>query len=132
MAFVVARADAGVAPGNGERVFDAPGCLPHEYDGLSRNAPDHPGPQCPPPRPRVLAHVGRRDNIWEVTWDGRPSYDPEGGRIVSYEWISGTTPVGTGPSLTVIYHRPGVHAITLHLADDRGVTWAGAGVVRLQ
>jgi PKD domain len=125
IALVAVRTEAGVAPGNGERVFDAPGCPPHEYDGLGPHALDHPGPQCPPPRPRILTHIVHRNDFWKVTWDGLPSYDPEGGRIVSYEWISGRTQVGTGPSLTVIYRRPGIHAITLRLADDRGVTRAG-------
>ena len=125
---------AGTAPGNGEKVFDAPGCQRDEYDG--------PGPQvahyllnrdCPTPTPVIVAHSRYADGVWHVTWDGSRSFDPVGGKLVRYEWRIGR---GRGPRLigqkvSVIYTRPGVYGVVLFVTDDSGSTGTAHETIRL-
>jgi PKD repeat protein len=59
--------------------------------------------------------VGKR-----VTIDGSQSYDPEGGRIASYEWDTGGETNTTEQSFTYVYDKAGAYHISLTVFDQRG------------
>lgn len=129
---VAAATQAGSAPGNGEKTFDAPGCQPNEYDG--------PGPKphyllhrdCPNPTPVVVAHTSYRGDAWRVTWDGSRSFDPVGGRLVRYEWSVGPGPRKVGRRIDVAYAHPGLHTVELYVTDDSGATGTALATVSLK
>jgi K319L-like, PKD domain len=51
-----------------------------------------------------------------VTLDASGSRDPDG-TIVSYQWLEGGVPIGTGKTVSVNLGL-GTHTITLHVTDD--------------
>lgn len=130
---VVAKAiSAGSAPGNGEKVFDAPGCEPNEYDGPGRVPHYLRNRDCPTPTPVILAHIKYAGGSWHVTWDGSRSFDPVGGRLVRYAWSTGKGPQLIGPRISVLYSRPGVYSVELYVTDDSGSTGTAHETVRLR
>lgn len=129
---VVASATrAGSAPGNGEKVFDAPGCEPNEYDGPGRVAHYLLHRNCPTPRPVIVTHSTHAAGAWRVTWDGSRSFDPVGGRLLRYEWSVGEGPRLSGRTISVLYRHPGVYAVILYVTDDSGSTGTAREAVRL-
>jgi hypothetical protein len=129
---VVASATrAGSAPGNGERVFDAPGCQRNEYDGPGPVARYLLNRDCPRPIAVILAHSSYTDGAWHVTWDGSRSFDPVGGRLVRYEWRIGRGPRLIGQKVKVPYAHPGVYGVVLQVTDDSGSAGLAKQTVRL-
>jgi hypothetical protein len=122
LALVALATDAGKAPGNGEQVFDAPGCLPGAYAG-----PGHKGQRllnrdCPTPTPVILRQVHRSGKGWRVNWDGSRSFDPMGGRLVGFAWSFDGGPQRNGRRVSVHFRRAGVHTVVLYVTDDSGLT----------
>jgi hypothetical protein len=132
LVLVAEATQAGSAPGNGEKTFDAPGCQPNEYDGPGSKPHYLSHRNCPNPTPVVVAHTSYRDGAWRVTWDGTRSFDPVGGRLVRYEWSVGPGPRRIGSYITVAYRRPGSHAVALYVTDDSGATGTTLGTVNLK
>ena len=131
-ALIVASAtSAGSAPGNGEKVFDAPGCQPNEYDGPGHVPHYLLNRDCATPTPVIVAHSTYADGVWHVTWDGSRSFDPVGGRLLRYAWSTGTGPQMIGPRISVLYTRPGVYSVELYVTDDSGSTGTAHETVRL-
>lgn len=59
-----------------------------------------------------------------VHFDGTASYDPEGQPITRYEWrMSGTSVLGTEPTLSYVFDRPGTYTMFLRVFD--GYKWSG-------
>src|SRR5206468_506649 len=54
-----------------------------------------------------------------VVLDGGASYDPDGDTITAYRWSEGSTPLGTGMTLSVNL-SVGTHPITLTVTDPAG------------
>jgi PKD domain len=113
---------AGSAPGGGQQVFDAPGCLPKAYDGPGHSGHYVLGRNCPTPRPVILRRTSRRGGGWLVRWDGSRTYDPMGGPLVSYEWTFDGTDRRHGRRASVFYRRPGPHSVVLYVTNDSGLT----------
>ena len=67
--------------------------------------------------------VDSDSNGWEVvTLDGSASTDPDG-TIVSYEWVEGTTVLGTAASVNYSFDVTGSpHTVILTVTDDGGAT----------
>jgi hypothetical protein len=128
---VAVATHSGAAPGNGEKVFDAPGCEPNAYDGPGR-VPHYPSNRdCPTPTPVIVAHVKYVAGSWRVTWDGSRSFDPVGERIVKYAWSTGKGPQLIGPTISVSYTRPGIYSVELYVTDASGSTGTAHETVRL-
>jgi hypothetical protein len=124
LVLVALATDAGTAPGNGQQTFDAPGCLPRAYAG-----PGHKGHyllnrNCPTPTAVILRHVSRDGRAWRVSWDGSRSFDPMGGRLVSYAWSFDGGPQRNGRRVSIHFRRAGVHTVALYVTDDSGLTGA--------
>lgn len=119
---IASRTNAGGAPDNGQQVFDSPGCIPGRYSGPGRTPHYLLSRGCPTPTAVVLSAVSHQAGDWLVTWDGSKSFDPIGGRIVSYEWNIGSGPRRRGEMINVSYRRPGVHEVVLYVTDDAGIT----------
>ena len=128
---VASATKAGRAPGNGEKVFDAPGCEPNEYDGPSRVSHYLLNRDCPRPTAVILIHSLYENGAWHVTWDGSRSFDPVGGRLVRYEWNIGEGPRLIGQKISVLYAHPGVYGVVLQVTDDSGSTESARQTVRL-
>lgn len=120
--------DTGTAPGNGQKVFDAPGCLSRAYDGPGHTGHYMIGRNCPTPQPVILRRTSRRSDGWLVRWDGSRTYDPMGGRLVSYEWVFDRTDHRHGVEASVLYRHPGLHSVVLYATSDSGLT----GTTRLE
>jgi hypothetical protein len=129
---VASATKAGTAPGNGEKVFDAPGCQPNQYDGPGRVAHYLFNRDCPRPTVVILVHSSYEDGAWHVTWDGSRSFDPVGGRLVKYEWSIGTGPRLAGRKISVIYHHPGVYGVVLYVTDDSNSLGTAEDTVQLR
>lgn len=128
---VAAATDAGTAPGSGQKVFDAPGCLPRSYAGPGRAGRYLLNRNCPTPTAVIFSRTARVADAWRVVWDGSRSFDPIGGRLVHYAWSVEGGPPRSGPRLAVRYDRPGVHSVVLHVTDDSGLVGTAAGTVEL-
>jgi PKD repeat protein len=55
-----------------------------------------------------------------VTFDGSPSYDPDGTKIVKWEWHFGNGQSAEGKAVTYIYDKPGKYGIILNVTDSQG------------
>jgi len=131
---VVAKATrAGTAPGNGEKVFDAPGCQRNEYDGPGPVAHYLLNRDCPTPMPVIVAHSTYAAGVWHVTWDGSRSFDPVGRKLVRYEWRIGRDRGQRliGQRISVLYTHPGVYGVVLYVTDDNGSTGTAREAVQL-
>jgi PKD domain len=122
LGLVALATDAGKAPGSGEQVFDAPGCLPSTYAG-----PGHKGQRllnrdCPTPTAVILRQVLRSGKGWRVNWDGSRSFDPMGGSLVGFAWSFDGGPLHKGRRVSIRYTRPGTHTAVLRVTDDSGLT----------
>jgi hypothetical protein len=122
---------AGSAPGNGEKVFDAPGCEPNEYDGPGRT-PHYPlNRDCSTPTPVIVAHSTYAGGVWRVSWDGSRSFDPVGERILKYAWSTSKSPQLIGPRISILYTHPGIYSVELSVTDDSGSTGTAHETIRL-
>jgi PKD domain len=128
---VASATKAGTAPGNGEKVFDAPGCQPNQYDGPGRAAHYLLNRNCPRPTAVILAHSSYRAGAWHVTWDGSRSFDPVGGRLIRYEWSIGPGPRLVGRKISVRYAHPGIYGVVLYVTDDSDSLGTAKETVRL-
>lgn len=129
--FVASATTAGTAPGNGQKVFDAPGCQPKSYAGPGRTGHYLLNRNCPRPTPVVLSGVARMGDGWRVTWDGSRSFDSIGGRLVSYVWTLEDGSQRRGPKIAVDYGRPGPHSVVLYVTDDAGLLGTARGTVQV-
>jgi PKD repeat protein len=59
-----------------------------------------------------------------ITFDASPSYDPDGGTIVLYEWDFGDGTTDSGQTVTHAYDTDGSYPVTLTVTDDDGETYA--------
>jgi hypothetical protein len=128
---VGAATDLGTAPGSGQKAFDAPGCLPKSYAGPGHSGSYLLNRNCPTPTAVVFHEAVRAGSAWRVTWDGSRSFDPIGGRLVSYAWTLEGGPPRPGRRLSVIYDSPGPYSVVLHVTDDSGLTGTEKGTVTL-
>jgi PKD domain len=119
---VALATDAGGAPGSGQKVFDAPGCLPKAYHGPGRTGHYLLGRNCPTPTPVIVAETIATDRGYRVALDGSRSFDPMGGRLVEFTWDLGPGPDRKGRRITVTYADPGPHAVILYVTNDSGLT----------
>jgi hypothetical protein len=129
---VAAATDVGVAPGNGEKVFDAPGCLPKSYAGPGRRGHYQLNRNCPRPRPVIVRRVSRAGGEWLVTWDGSRSFDPMGGKLVEFEWRLDDGHVRSGRKIVIRYRHPGPHSVVLYVTNDSGLYGTEKQTVRLR
>ena len=133
---VAIATDAGSAPGNGQKVFDAPGCLPGSYAGPGRDGRRLLNRNCPTPRVVILSSAERVRGGWLVHWDGSRTFDPIGGRLVDFAWDvdgqRGGAPQRHGARIAVRYARPGRHEVVLYVTDDSGLTGAADETVELR
>jgi hypothetical protein len=130
---VASATKVGSTPGNGERVFDAPGCQPNEYDGPG-HVPRYPSYRgCPAPTPVIVVRTTYASGVWHVTWDGSRSFDPVGERILRYAWSGGGRKTQIlGPRISVLYNRPGTYSVELHVTDYSGLTGTARETVQLR
>jgi hypothetical protein len=128
---VAVATDAGSAPGSGQKFFDAPGCRPKSYAGPGRTGHYLLNRDCPTPTAVILHRTSRAGEAWRVTWDGSRSFDPIGGRLVSYAWSVEGGPRQPGQRLSVLFDRPGPHSVVLYVSDDSGLTGTAMGTVTL-
>lgn len=128
---VASATNTGTAPGNGEKVFDAPGCQPNQYDGPSRVPHYLLNRNCPTPTPVIVAHSTHAHGVWHVIWDGSRSFDPVGGRLVKFRWSAGPGTRLVGQRISVRYTHPGVYRVVLYVTDDSGSTGTARETVRL-
>jgi len=63
----------------------------------------------------ITIPIGKR-----ITVDGSESYDPEGGRIMSYLWDIGGGSNTTEQTFTYLYDESGTYQISLTVFDQRG------------
>ena len=56
----------------------------------------------------------------KVTFDGSSAYDPDGTKIVKWEWHFGNGQSGEGRKTTYIYDKPGKYGIALDVTDSQG------------
>lgn len=56
----------------------------------------------------------------KVTFDGSSSYDPDGTKIIKWEWHFGNGQSGEGKNITYIYDKPGKYGIILNIVDSQG------------
>lgn len=119
---VTAASGGGTAPGNGEMIFDQPGCGRYEYDGPGRRPRVPPARACPAPTPVILiARSEQRGGTWLFELDGSRSFDRVGGRIVSYRWQVGTRQLRrTGSRITLALRSGRSETVSLAVADDSG------------
>lgn len=122
LALVAWATDAGTAPGNGQRTFDAPGCLPRAYAGPGHKGHYMLNRNCPTPTPVILRRVARDGSGWRVAWDGSRSFDPMGGNLVGFAWSFDQRPQRQGRKVVVRYSSPGVHTVVLYVTNDSGLT----------
>lgn len=122
LGLVALATDAGTAPGNGEQVFDAPGCLPSAYAGPGHGGHYLVNRDCPTPTPVILRRVLHHGKAWRVDWDGSRSFDPMGGSLVGFAWSFDGGPQRKGRKVSIRYTRPGVHTVVLYVTDDSGLT----------
>lgn len=114
--------DSGTSPASGQKVFDAPGCLPKAYDGPGHTGHYMLNRNCPTPQPVIIRRTDRRRDGWLVTWDGSRTYDPMGGRPVDYEWRFDDVHSRKGPEVSVLYRHRGPHSVVLYVTNDSGLT----------
>ena len=65
-----------------------------------------------------------------IEFNASDSYDPDGGKIVTYKWDFGDGNIGYGKIVVHRYASSGVYNVTLTVIDDEGqssTTWTGAG-----
>ncbi|HST54670.1 MAG TPA: PKD domain-containing protein [Solirubrobacteraceae bacterium] len=129
---VAAATDVGAAPGNGEQVFDAPGCERPQYDGPSTHTPRVLERNCPRPAGVILAGVQRVRGGWRVQLDATRSFDSLGGRIVKYLWLTDQGAIEHGARVTLRYTQPGAHAVQLRVTNDSGSLGTAVYTVRLR
>jgi len=118
---IAVETSAGGAPGNGQQVFDSPGCLPGRYHGPGGKAHFSLNRGCPTPTAVVVSDVYRRAGGWVVRWDGAKSFDPVGGRLVDFKWKVGSN-LRQGRTIRTFYRRPGTHRALLYVTDGSGMT----------
>jgi hypothetical protein len=129
--FLTLVTDVGGAPGSGQKVFDAPGCLPKSYAGPGGTGHYLINRNCPRPRPVILRQASRAGEEWLVTWDGSRSFDPMGGRLVDFEWRLDDGHVRSGRTISIRYRRPGPHSVVLYVTNDSGLYGTEKQTVRL-
>ncbi len=117
------------APASGQKVFDAPGCLPVSYDGPGRRPHYLLGRDCPTPTPVIVTAVSRRGGARRVVLDGSRSFDPMGGRLTEFSWALGPGPQRKGRRIVVTGWRAGPHPVVLYVSNDTGLTGTLAEVV---
>jgi hypothetical protein len=93
-------------------------CLPGNWDVFFAAAANPNQPPVARAGPDIRALVGVAVCAAMVTLDGTASSDPDGDTL-TYAWSEGTTPLGTGATLTVSL-GPGSHSITLRVTDPSG------------
>jgi hypothetical protein len=117
---VVSAVGGGRAPGNGQQVYDAPGCGRPEYDGPSPTGRPLLLRSCPRPTAVIVAHTVADHGAWRVLYDGSRSFDPVGGKIIKYQWLTDSGQLEGGPRIAIRYFKPGLHYVELRLTDDGG------------
>jgi hypothetical protein len=122
---------AGSAPGNGQKVFDAPGCLPKSYDGPGRSPHYLLNRNCPTPQPVIVRHVTPKGDGWLIGWDGSRTYDPMGGRLLDYEWKFDDALTRHGPEVSVLFPRSGLHSVVLYVTNDSRLTGSARQIVQV-
>src|SRR5581483_4636289 len=111
----------GTAPGNGEMVFDQPGCGRYRYDGPGRRPTVPPARACPAPTPVILVTRSEQRGVALFTLDGSRSYDRVGGRIIGYRWSIGTRVLRRTAARITLELRPGrSETVSLAVSDDSG------------
>ncbi|RMD94050.1 MAG: DNRLRE domain-containing protein [Calditrichaeota bacterium] len=61
------------------------------------------------------------DGFERVNLDGSNSFDPDGGKIISYQWMEGNKHLGEGPMISIDL-EVGNHVITLIVTDDENTS----------
>lgn len=56
----------------------------------------------------------------KVTFDGSKSYDPDGTKIVKWQWHFGNRESDEGKTVTYTYEKPGKYGIGLNVTDSQG------------
>ncbi len=56
-----------------------------------------------------------------VSFNGTTSYDPDG-KVVKWEWLSGSTVIGGGPTTTIALGSGTSKSVALRVTDNRGAT----------
>ena len=56
----------------------------------------------------------------KVTFDGSSAYDPDGTKIIKWEWHFGNGQSGEGRKTTYIYEKPGNYGVGLDVTDSKG------------
>jgi PKD domain len=132
LVFVALGSGSGAAPGNGQQVFDAPGCLTKSYAGPARVGHYMLNRNCPRPAVVILHTISRSRDGWRVTWDGSRSFNRMGGRLVEFEWsLHDGQEHRRGRRIVVHYRRPGAHSVILYVTNDSGLYGTRRQTVRL-
>jgi hypothetical protein len=131
LVLIAVETNTGAAPGSGQGTFDAPGCQPKVYDGPGRAPHYLLARNCPTPTPVIIRHSSRSRRAWNLALDGSQSFDPAGGQLVKFAWtVDGGSPI-SGMKISVHELRSGLHAITLYVTGDSGLTGTQTQVLRL-
>ena len=128
---VAAATRAGTAPGNGEMVFDQPGCGRYEYDGPGQRPRIPPSRPCPAPTPVILVQKADHGGATLFVLDGSRSYDRVGGHIISYRWSIGLRQLRrTQPRITLALPSRRTETVSLSVTDDSGAGAATSVVLK--
>jgi PKD domain len=63
----------------------------------------------------------------KVTFDGSAAYDPDGTKIVEWQWYFGNRESAKGRKVTYIYEKPGKYGIGLNVTDSQGQKTSDCG-----
>lgn len=63
----------------------------------------------------------------KVTFDGSSAYDPDGTKIVKWQWHFGNGQSAEGIKTTYIYEKPGQYGIGLNVTDSQGQKTSDCG-----
>jgi hypothetical protein len=63
----------------------------------------------------------------KVTFDGSAAYDPDGTKIVKWQWHFGNGQSDEGKTVTYIYEKPGKYGIGLNVTDSQGQKTSDCG-----
>jgi len=74
-----------------------------------------------PPVAQITASPAEGTAPLTVDLNARGSFDSDG-RIVDYHWDYGDDRIGSGPTVSHTYHKPGDYRVSLTVIDDRGAT----------
>ncbi|MEU8034087.1 PKD domain-containing protein [Streptomyces sp. NPDC049099] len=103
-------------------VYEAPGDIapgPQNATPVTTQPPPAGGVNRPPTAAYSYARRAGAGNI--VAFDGRSSTDSDG-RITSWQWLTGTQQIATGPTPTVALGTGTSKTVTLRVTDNRGAT----------